>query len=643
MANFKISQLPAAGAVSTEDIVPMVKTSIVETEKATLGQVIDLAAETITSIPNLIVDPATNFTDFTGSVRDQFTAGTNISISDGVISSTAASNITSITGSENIDIADEAGPIPAISLKDTITGLTSVSSSGFTGSFTGSFAGDGSQLTNLTASQLSNFTTDVRAQFTAGSNISIVNGVISSVGSGSGGGDITSVVAGTNLNGGGTAGDVTLNLNDTLTGLTSVSASSLSGALKGNGSQITNLTASQMAGFQNDVRSQFSAGTGIVINGGEISASNVPNSSLQNSSITLNGTSVSLGGTKNDLGVVRVIQAGNNIGVTGGSSATASVSLSSSLIGLTSITSSQLSASNVSLTGSFKGNGSQLTNLTASQFTGFANDVRAQFSNGPGITITSGKIKAEITPGTNMSFTTPADGLSYSIAMSQSISGLTSVSSSQISASFFTGSSITASVGKFDLNLSSSAVSASNFTGSKATFQDLTTKGLTVIGDAAADSITFNASAANVTTFLNFASNLLYIDNTNNKVAVNQASAGANGSTFTVKGSFAANVQTYTTSKTASVDDCFINVIPAGAGIVIALPTITAELEGRIYTITSVNKTTFSVTGSMNYKGADTGSLSFDTNTAGKFTSVQVCAQTLGAQTRWVVISSLLT
>jgi hypothetical protein len=637
MANFKISQLPAAGAVSTEDIVPMVKTSIVETEKATLGQVIDLAAETITSIPNLIVDPATNFTDFTGSVRDQFTAGTNISISDGVISSTAASNITSITGSENIDIADEAGPIPAISLKDTITGLTSVSSSGFTGSFTGSFAGDGSQLTNLTASQLSNFTTDVRAQFTAGSNVSIVNGVISSVGSGSGGGDITSVVAGTNLSGGGTVGDVTLNLNDTLTGLTSVSASSLSGALKGDGSQITNLTASQMAGFQNDVRSQFSAGTGIVINGGEISASNVPNSSLQNSSITLNGTSVSLGGTKNDLGVVRVIQAGNNIGVTGGSSATASVSLSSSLIGLTSITSSQLSASNVSLTGSFKGNGSQLTNLTASQFTGFANDVRNQISAGSGVSIVGGKISSLITGGSNFSITNGADGAANIINLSPSIQV------TAITASFFTGSSITASVGKFDLNLSSSAVSASNFTGSKATFQDLTTKGLTVIGDAAADSITFNASAANVTTFLNFASNLLYIDNTNNKVAVNQASAGANGSTFTVKGSFAANVQTYTTSKTASVDDCFINVIPAGAGIVIALPTITAELEGRIYTITSVNKTTFSVTGSMNYKGADTGSLSFDTNTAGKFTSVQVCAQTLGAQTRWVVISSLLT
>jgi len=637
MANFKISQLPAAGAVSTEDIVPMVKTSIVETEKATLGQVIDLAAETITSIPNLIVDPATNFTDFTGSVRDQFTAGTNISISDGVISSTAASNITSITGSENIDIADEAGPIPAISLKDTITGLTSVSSSGFTGSFTGSFAGDGSQLTNLTASQLSNFTTDVRAQFTAGSNVSIVNGVISSVGSGSGGGDITSVVAGTNLNGGGTVGDVTLNLNDTLTGLTSVSANSLSGALKGDGSQITNLTASQMAGFQNDVRSQFSAGTGIVINGGEISASNVPNSSLQNSSITLNGTSVSLGGTKNDLGVVRVIQAGNNIGVTGGSSATASVSLSSSLTGLTSITSSQLSASNVSLTGSFKGNGSQLTNLTASQFTGFANDVRNQISAGSGVSIVGGKISSLITGGSNFSITNGADGAANIINLSPSIQV------TAITASFFTGSSITASVGKFDLNLSSSAVSASNFTGSKATFQDLTTKGLTVIGDAAADSITFNASAANVTTFLNFASNLLYIDNTNNKVAVNQASAGANGSTFTVKGSFAANVQTYTTSKTASVDDCFINVIPAGAGIVIALPTITAELEGRIYTITSVNKTTFSVTGSMNYKGADTGSLSFDTNTAGKFTSVQVCAQTLGAQTRWVVISSLLT
>ena len=49
-----------------------------------------------------------------------------------------------------------------------------------------SFVGDGSSLTNLTASQISDFTDDVRGQFTAGTNITIVNGEISSTAAGSG-------------------------------------------------------------------------------------------------------------------------------------------------------------------------------------------------------------------------------------------------------------------------------------------------------------------------------------------------------------------------------------------------------------------------------------------------------------------------
>ena len=58
-------------------------------------------------------------------------------------------------------------------------------------------------------------------------------------------GDITSVTAGTNLNGGGLSGAVTLNLDATLTGLTSVTSTDFVGALTGNASTATALETSR--------------------------------------------------------------------------------------------------------------------------------------------------------------------------------------------------------------------------------------------------------------------------------------------------------------------------------------------------------------------------------------------------------------
>ena len=58
-------------------------------------------------------------------------------------------------------------------------------------------------------------------------------------------GDITGVAAGTNLNGGGTSGAVTLNLDTTLTGLTSVASTDFVGALTGNASTATALETSR--------------------------------------------------------------------------------------------------------------------------------------------------------------------------------------------------------------------------------------------------------------------------------------------------------------------------------------------------------------------------------------------------------------
>lgn len=54
-----------------------------------------------------------------------------------------------------------------------LLGNTTVNSLSSSGGVTGSFVGNGSQITNITASNITNFSTDVRAQFSAGENIYI--------------------------------------------------------------------------------------------------------------------------------------------------------------------------------------------------------------------------------------------------------------------------------------------------------------------------------------------------------------------------------------------------------------------------------------------------------------------------------------
>jgi hypothetical protein len=104
----KISQLPAATSVTSDDLVPIVDSGSLTTKRSTAGQVLEF---------------------ITGSTFNTLT----------------------------------------------VTNLTA--------SVSGTFVGDGSGLINLTASNINNFTNDVRAQFTAGTNIDISGGVISVTGS----------------------------------------------------------------------------------------------------------------------------------------------------------------------------------------------------------------------------------------------------------------------------------------------------------------------------------------------------------------------------------------------------------------------------------------------------------------------------
>jgi len=90
----------------------------------------------------------------------------------------------------------------------------------------------------LSASSIVNFTDDVRAQFTAGLNINIANGVINAIVTGSGG--LSFVATANNITGSGIPGDpVGLKQN--------ISLSSVTASFKGDGSQLTNLPLSAYA------------------------------------------------------------------------------------------------------------------------------------------------------------------------------------------------------------------------------------------------------------------------------------------------------------------------------------------------------------------------------------------------------------
>ena len=218
-----------------------------------------------------------------------------------------------------------------------------------------SFSGDGSSLTNLTASNLDNFTTDVRGQFSAGTGVSISSGQIS----------VSSIANSSLTNSSLAIGTTSITLGatgSTIQGLTALSSSVVSASnFYGAGANLTNLTASNVDNFTTDVRGQFSAGTGISISGGSISAASVPNSSLTNSTIQFGSTPASLGDTI-------------------------------TVIGVTTLSASSVLSGASIQAGTFTGNGASITNLTASNVDNFTTDVRGQFSAGTGISISSGQI-----------------------------------------------------------------------------------------------------------------------------------------------------------------------------------------------------------------------------------------------------------
>jgi len=502
------------------------------------------------------------------------------------IPNASLTNSSITVGSTSIALGNTATTIQGLTV---ITGSTVTGSTALFTTITGSHSGSGAGLFNLTASGISNFTNDVRGQFSAGTNITIVSGVISSTASGSGGGTPGGTNTTVQFNSGSTfsgstnlvydyttntlsgttaqfttitasnfliygtaslftnpqaaylvyssgsdklvaypglivSGNLTASIGQftivsgttaqftTITGSTVTGSTALFGivtaSFTGSGAGLFNVTASGISNFTSDVRAQFSAGTGITINSGVISASNISNTSLQNSSISINGTNISLGGT-GSVGIIREIQAGTNIGITGGTSTTASISLSSSLTGLTSVSATTISGTTVTgstalfttITGSHSGSGAGLFNLTASGISNFTADVRGQFTAGTNITIVGGVISStasgsggtgSATPGGTNTTVQFNSGSTFSGSTNLIYNYTTNVLSGTTSQfTIITGSIVTGSTARFTTISGTNAnISNNMFVGSTITATNIDSTTLDVIGDTNLDNTT---------------------------------------------------------------------------------------------------------------------------------------------------------
>jgi len=422
---------------------------------------------------NIINLTSSNINNFTNDVRAQFSAGTNIQINNGAISAsstTAGGSDTQIqfnSGSTFSGSANLTYNYSSNILSGTTAQFTYITSSNLSSS---NYIGDASQLINITSSNISNFTNDVRAQFSAGNNIQINNGAISASITVAGGSDTqiqfnsgssfsgssnltydysSNILSGTtaqfntitgstitgsfvrtteltastisassylgiNTNAAGADTQIQFNSGSafngssnltydysigqmTLTGTLVVSgtlyaneyhtniisssiiyssgstkfgddasdvheftgsiyAGVISGttaqftSLTGSGSSITDLTASNISNFTNDVRAQISAGTGIQINAGVISASNIPNSSLQNSAVSIGNTVFSLGSTGSTIQGLSELTSSFISGATSVFTTLTSSNITGTTIQIDTVTSSYSSVGTLSVT-----------------------------------------------------------------------------------------------------------------------------------------------------------------------------------------------------------------------------------------------------------------------------------------------------
>ena len=216
--------------------------------------------------------------------RSAFLSGTGVgnmnsfNISDGSTSETISdANTITFSGTSNeVEVAVSATDTVTIGLPSSITanlvGNVTGNVSGTAGGLSSTLgvSGGGTGLTSFTVGDLayaSGTTTIAKLGIGTANQVLAVNaGATAPEWVDATTGDITGVTAGTNLNGGGTAGDVTVNLDTTITGLSSVTSTAFVGALTGNATTATTLqTARTIAG------KSFNGSSDITIAAGDLS------------------------------------------------------------------------------------------------------------------------------------------------------------------------------------------------------------------------------------------------------------------------------------------------------------------------------------------------------------------------------------
>lgn len=365
-----------------------------------------------TGITNLSSSNWKNIDNFYSDVQDAFKAGAGILLNPDVDNRIfIETDIATVIKLGN-GLTGSGTELDPIELKDIISGIEEITSSYFIGdlvgtadyantastlngyldnefalldndvtftSVTASLNGDGSEITNITASNISNFENDVKAIFSAGSpNITY-----------------SSLTAEFDL-----GNDIDVR---------SITASV---GFSGSGKNLTDLTASSFPTFQSDVRNQLSAGNRLDYSSGQFNVKN--NISLVSVSASFSGSGALIsdltganwnGGTGSFFSDVRnSFVAGNGIEIrdygdgSGRWEITSSGGgggggISSVYVDGVTISGSGDSEPNAlyvlpnitltSVTASFSGNGKNITNISASNWDGdFIGDVRSLFSTG---------------------------------------------------------------------------------------------------------------------------------------------------------------------------------------------------------------------------------------------------------------------